>query len=90
MAFEVISLKRARSGDTRDTRRRVLQNGDLNASAVHVLLLLGRAHDVPVNPSPRFSGLPGWRETYDIEPKAPANAAPPVFQDARSDAECRE
>ncbi len=76
-AFEVISIKPARSGDPRDMRMRVLPNGDLNASAVPVLLLLGYAYDVPVNPSPRFSGLPGWRETYDIEAKAPANAIPP-------------
>jgi uncharacterized protein (TIGR03435 family) len=76
-AFEVISLKPARSGDPRDMRMGVLPNGDLNASAVPVLLLLGYAYDVPVNPSPRFSGLPGWRETYDIEAKAPANAVPP-------------
>ena len=48
----------------------------LNASAVPVLLLLSYAYDVPVNPSPRLSGLPGWRETYDIEAKAPANAVP--------------
>jgi len=75
-AFEVISIKPARSGDPRNTRMRVLPNGDLNASAVPVLLLLSYAYDVPVNPSPRFSGLPGWRETYDIEAKAPANAVP--------------
>lgn len=75
-AFEVISIKPARSGDPRDMRMRVLPNGDLNASAVPVLLLLRYAYDVPVNPSPRFSGLPGWRETYDIEAKAPANAVP--------------
>jgi uncharacterized protein (TIGR03435 family) len=55
---------------------RVLPNGDLNASAVPVLVLVGYAYDVPVNPSPRLSGLPGWRETYDIEAKAPANAVP--------------
>jgi uncharacterized protein (TIGR03435 family) len=76
-AFEVISLKPARSGDPRDMRMRVLPNGDLNASAVPVLLLFGYAYDVPVNPSPRLSGLPDWRETYDIEAKAPANAVPP-------------
>jgi uncharacterized protein (TIGR03435 family) len=75
-AFEVISTKPARSGDPRNTRIRVLPNGDLNASAVPVLLLLSYAYDVPVNPSPRLSGLPGWRETYDIEAKAPANAVP--------------
>jgi len=43
---------------------------------VPVLLLLSYAYDVPVNPSPRLSGLPGWRETYDIEAKAAADAVP--------------
>jgi uncharacterized protein (TIGR03435 family) len=76
-AFEVLSIKPARSGDPRDMRMRVLPNGDLTASAVPVLLLLRYAYDVPVNPSPRLSGLPSWRETYDIEAKAPANAVPP-------------
>ena len=75
-AFEVISIKPARSSDPRNMRMRVLPNGDLNASAVPVLLLVRYAYDVPVNPSPRLSGLPGWRETYDIEAKAPANAVP--------------
>ena len=75
-AFEVISIKPARSGDPRNMRMRVLPNGDLIASAVPVLLLLRYAYDVPVNPSPRLSGLPDWRETYDIEAKAPANAVP--------------
>jgi uncharacterized protein (TIGR03435 family) len=75
-AFEVISIKPAPSGDPRDMRMRVLPHGDLNASAVPVLLLLRYAYDVPVNPSPRLSGLPSWRETYDIEAKAPANAVP--------------
>ena len=73
-AFQVISIKPARSDDPRNMRMRVLPNGDLTASAVPVLLLLRYAYDVPVNPSPRLSGLPGWRETYDIEAKAPANA----------------
>jgi len=76
-AFDVISIKPARSGDPRTMRMRVLPNGDLNASAVPVLLLLHYAYDVPVNPSSRLSGLPGGRETYDIEAKAPANAVPP-------------
>src|SRR5262245_53853733 len=76
-AFEVISIKPARSGDPRNMRMRVLPNGDLNASAVPVLMLLRYAYDVPVNPSPRLSGLPGWRDAYDIEAKAPANAVPP-------------
>jgi uncharacterized protein (TIGR03435 family) len=76
-AFEVISIKPARSGDPRNMRMRVLPNGDLNASAVPVLLLLRYAYDVPVNPSPRLSGLLGWRETYDIDAKAPASEIPP-------------
>ena len=75
-AFEVISIRPAGSGDSRNMRMRVLPNGDLNATAVPVLSLLRYAYDVPVNPSPRLSGLPGWRETYDIEAKAPANAVP--------------
>ena len=54
-------------------RLRILANGDLSASAVPVLVLLSYAYDVPVNPSPRLSGVPDWRETYDIEAKAPAN-----------------
>src|SRR5712671_6894266 len=72
-AFESISIQPARSGDPRDMRIRVLPNGDLIASAVPVLLLVRYAYDVPVNPSPRLSGLPAWRETYDIEAKAPAH-----------------
>jgi uncharacterized protein (TIGR03435 family) len=76
-AFETISVTPARSGDPRTMRLRVLANGDLHASAAPVLLLLRYAYDVPVNPSPRLSGLPGWRETYDIEAKAPANAVSP-------------
>ena len=76
-AFEVISIKPGHSGDPSNMRMRALPNGDLTASAVPVLLLLRYAYDVPVNPSPRLSGLPGWRETYDIEAKAPANAVPP-------------
>src|SRR6266436_4765597 len=75
-AFDVISIKVARSGDPRNMRMRVLPNGDLDASAAPVLLLLRYAYDVPVNPSPRLSGLPGWRETYDIDAKAPAHAVP--------------
>ena len=60
----------------------VLPNGDLIASAVPVVRLLSYAYDVPVNPSPRLSGLPEWRETYDIEAKAPANAVPSGLQES--------
>jgi uncharacterized protein (TIGR03435 family) len=82
LAFEVISIKPARSGDPRDMRMRVLSNGDLTASGVPVLLLFGYAYDVPVNPSPRLSGLPGWRETYDINAKAPVSAVPPGLSES--------
>src|SRR4051812_23506376 len=75
-AFEAISIKPARSADPRNMRMRVLPNGDLSASAVPVLLLLRQAYDVPVTPPPRLPVLPGWRETYDIEGKAPATAVP--------------
>lgn len=78
-AFEVISIKPARSGAARLTRMQVLPNGHLIASAVPVLTLLRYAYDVPINPSPRLSGLPDWAiwERYDVEAKAPANAVPP-------------
>lgn len=75
-AFATITIKPARSADARNTRVQVLPNGDLIASAVPVVRLLSYAYDLPVNPSPRLSGLPGWPETYDIEAKAPANTIP--------------
>src|SRR5687767_1201286 len=75
-AFEVISIQPARSSDPRNLRMRVLPNGEVSASAVPVQLLLGYAYDLPANPSARLSGLPGWRETYDVEAKAHANAVP--------------
>jgi uncharacterized protein (TIGR03435 family) len=75
-AFELISIKPARSTDPRDMRMRVLPNGDISASAVPLVLLVGYAYDMPVNPSPRLTGLPGWPDRYDIEAKAPANAIP--------------
>lgn len=76
-AFEAISIQPARSGNPRDMRVRVTANGDFNASSIHMVFLLRHAYDVPLNPSPRLSGVPGWRELYDIEAKAPANAVPP-------------
>jgi uncharacterized protein (TIGR03435 family) len=72
-AFEAISITPG-PGDSSNMRMRVLPNGDLTATAVPVLSLVGYAYDVPVNPSPRLSGLPAWRETYNIEAKASANA----------------
>jgi uncharacterized protein (TIGR03435 family) len=79
-AFEKISIKPARAGDPRTMRMRVLPNGDLIASSVPVRLLVRYGYDVPINPSPRLSGLPEWRETYDIDAKAPANAVPTGLQ----------
>jgi len=46
--------------------------------------LLSYAYDIPVNPSPRLSGLPEWREIYDIEAKAPANAIPSGLQESEN------
>ena len=65
--FEEISIKLARSADPRIMRMRVLPNGDLNASAVPVLLLVRYAYDVPVNPSPRpWMTLPNTSRTGQI------------------------
>jgi len=81
-AFATITIKPARPADPRNARVQVLPNGDLVASAVPVIRLLSDAYDVPVNPSPRLSPLPGWTftEKYDIEAKAPANAIPSGLQ----------
>ncbi|MGB9455063.1 MAG: TIGR03435 family protein [Bryobacteraceae bacterium] len=83
-AFATITIKPARSANPRNARVQVLPNGDLIASAVPVITLLSYAYDVPVNPSPRLSLLPGWtlREKYDFEAKAPANAIPPSLEDS--------
>lgn len=80
--FEAISVTPTRSGGPRDMRLRVLPNGDVIASAVPVVLLLAYAYDVPLNPSPRLSGLPGWRETYDVEAKAPINGVPSALPES--------
>ena len=82
--FATITIKPAHSDGARNARLRLLPNGDLIASAVSVLTLLSYAYDLPVNPSPRLSALPGWtlRERYDIEAKAPAGAIPPGLQDS--------
>jgi uncharacterized protein (TIGR03435 family) len=77
-AFETITIKPGGSADPRDARMRVLANGDLSASAMSLFWLVSYAYDVPLSPAAaRFSILPLWRETYDIEAKAPANAVPP-------------
>ena len=84
-AFATITIKPARSSDTRNARVQLLPNGDLIASGVPVITLLSYAYDVPVNPSPRLSLLPNWTltEKYDIEAKASPNATPPSFQDGQ-------
>lgn len=81
-AFEEVSIRPAQGGDPRSMRMRVLPNGVLTAGSVPVLELLRYAYGVPVNPSLRLSGLPAWRETYDIEAKAPANAIPAGLQES--------
>jgi uncharacterized protein (TIGR03435 family) len=85
-AFAKITIRPANSADARNMRMKVLPNGDLVANAVPVIMLLSYAYDVPVNPSPRLSPLPDWtfRERYDIEGKATANAITPSLQDSDS------
>lgn len=75
-AFEAISIKTARPGGPRNTRMRVLPSGDLTASAVPALMLVSLRVRRADQSLPRLSGLPGWRETYDIEAKARVSAAP--------------
>jgi uncharacterized protein (TIGR03435 family) len=78
-AFETISIQPARSSDPRNMRVRIMANGDLSASSMHVFFLLRYAYDTPLNASPRLSGESAWRgrDLYDIEAKAPASAIPP-------------
>src|SRR6185312_6463018 len=73
--FASIILKPARPGNS---RLRVLPDGELIARAIPVIRLLSYAYDVPVNPSPRLSALPGWaaQEQYDIDAKPLPNAMP--------------
>jgi uncharacterized protein (TIGR03435 family) len=80
-SFATITIKPARSADPRNAGVEVFANGDLTAHAVPVIALLSRAYNVPVNAS-RISPLPDWTfsEKYDIEAKAPANAALPSFR----------
>jgi hypothetical protein len=55
-------------GDPRNMRLRVLANGDVTATAMPVLWLLRYAYEVPLNPSPRVSGVPRARHLATIRP----------------------
>jgi len=72
--FSKITIRAARSGDPRNMRMQVLSKGDLVAHAVPVIMLLGYAYDVPVDPSSRLFAVPDWAisERYDVEGKAAA------------------
>jgi uncharacterized protein (TIGR03435 family) len=77
-SFTTITIKPAASADQQNARVQVLPNGDLIARSISVATLLSDAYDLPANGSPRLSTvLPEWTifEKYDIEAKAPANAA---------------
>ena len=78
LAFAEVTIKPARAGDPPGPRMQVLPSGDLIGRGVPAILLLSYAYDVPSNPSPRLSTLPGWTlgEKYDIDARAPANAIP--------------
>ena len=77
--FATITIKPTSSADPSNMGMQILANGDLNANAVPVIMLLSYAYDVPVDPSPRISSLPDWTilERYDIQGKAIAKAASP-------------
>jgi uncharacterized protein (TIGR03435 family) len=79
-----VIIRAARSADRRNAGVQLLPGGDLIASGVSVITLFSRAYDLPVNPSPRLSGLPGWTltEKYDIEARAPANSISPALDDS--------
>ena len=83
-AFATITIKPARSADSRNAHVHLLPDGDLIATAVPVITLVSYAFDVPVNPSPRLFLLPDWAftERYDIEAKAAAKATPPSLPDS--------
>jgi uncharacterized protein (TIGR03435 family) len=83
-AFATITIKVAHSADRGNGRMRVLPNGDVIATSVPVISLLSYAYDVPVNPSPRLSGLPDWtiHDRYDVEAKAPPNTVPRGLRDS--------
>jgi len=73
-AFATVTIKPARSAEPVNAGAQLRPNGDFIANSVSVIQLLSDAYDVPANPSPRLSTLPGWTltEKYDIEAKAPA------------------
>ena len=87
--FDIVPLTNGPVRKRGKTRRRVnrrvrKRNSDKPLCAYLLVQFVLYAYDVPVNPSPRLSGLPDWtiREKYDIEAKAPANAIPPGLQDS--------
>jgi len=73
--FSSIAIKPARPSNS---RLQVLPDGGLIARAIPTIRLLSYAYDVPVNPSPRLSGLPDWtsHEQYDIDAKASSDGIP--------------
>src|SRR5688572_8672084 len=82
--FATVTIRPARSSDSRDERVQLLPDGVWIATGVPVLRLLSSAYDVPVNPSTRLSGVPNWAisEKYDIEAKAPGNVISVSLQDS--------
>lgn len=70
LLYALISIAVARSNDPSTVRVRVLPNGDFVATTVPVPALISYAYGVPMNPSPRLSGLINYRDRYDIEVKA--------------------
>lgn len=65
-AFATITIKPALSANPPGARMRVLPGGNLTGSAVSVNALLSYAYDVPSNPSPRLSNLPGMGPSGEV------------------------
>jgi uncharacterized protein (TIGR03435 family) len=87
-AFEVVSVKKSVDDNVRGIGMKVSPGGRVSAPAVPLLFLLSYAYNVPLNPSPRLSGVPDWaiRERYDIEAKPALGAFPAGLTESQAKA----
>lgn len=83
LAFEVASIKRNVSGDTRNLNSmRATPDGSLMATNSPLSFLIGAASPVPIYRGEYVIGLPDWTRTerYDITVKAPVGLKPNADQ----------
>ncbi len=71
--FSKVSVTPSASTDTREGRFKILPSGELVGHSVPFVELFSLAYDVPDNPSPRVSPLPGWTvsQKFGIEARVP-------------------